>query len=905
MPQILAKGDMRVKFMAVSGSNDPWEEEQLGGKTLGVLYRLRQDEIYLILKPGFYTNKVKSSDQAREVMLLTSDQVDEIEQGSRVLTRRQALSMVMGTYDPLGLASPTLLHGKLLLRRLYAPHIKGGWDFDLPQEEKGRWAAWFRSLLVPVEAAFPRSTKPPGAVGLPRLVGFGDASMLALCVMLYVVWTDGDGRNHPRVLTGKCRVAPLVGTTIPRGELQVLVVLHQLAMTVVEAFPYRFCSISTYTDSLCSLGALHKPSSAMRPYFGNRVLEILRICQTLESYTDDLAPVAHIPGDENPADLGTRGLVSVGDLGPGSFWQQGQKFLQCSYDTWGARAAIEPSEIQLPPEECRSLFGIEVPDVQEEELNPFQRIIEEAGKETSLGNRLRSMGARALQLEKLEVTVCALARALQAVVSGSRQTCNLAPSVKMVEVAVRVLLRSAARSARGALRAGKLCGLGAEDRGGLIWVTGRIRSEQLATLLGTTALPVILPEEPLTKAILHKAHREDHRRGPRDAAARSRKLVWNVSATRLAKSVIGRCFACRYCDKKAKEQLMGMMPAERLNIVAPFEATALDLFGHFWVKDAAKGRRRFKCWVVCLVCMGTKAVCLLPCPGYGTEEFLTTFRFFTGLYGKPKLVYMDHAPSLIRASETPDWAEIGSRVGALGTEWRLTAKGCSWRNGLAERVIHAAWHSLGYELRLCETLDFHEFGSLLAVVSAIINSRPLSLRISTEGDYHSLAPRDILFGRAGRSVEATARAIDFTLDLDQDVALRAMDSCQAGIVRAWRARWLESVFPDMVARPKWRSAKRNLRPGDVGHVRYKKAVGQDDWLLAMVETANPDDDGIVRTVMVAFRPRHKRDTGKPHAAKEAKMMKIGVQRFAVLMAEEEMATLQQEDQMAPPSSEMM
>ena len=178
--------------------------------------------------------------------------------------------------------------------------------------------------------------------------------MLGLCAVLYVVWTDSKGRSHPRVLTGKCRVAPLVGTTIPRGELQALVVLHRLVITVVEAFPYRFGSISTYTDSLCSLGALHKPSSAMRPYFGNRVLEILRIRQTLESYTDDLAPVVHIPGEENPADLGTRGLVSVGDLGPGSFWQQGPKFLQDSYDTWGTGPAIEPSEIQLPPEECQT-----------------------------------------------------------------------------------------------------------------------------------------------------------------------------------------------------------------------------------------------------------------------------------------------------------------------------------------------------------------------------------------------------------------------------------------------------------------------------------------------------------------------------------------------------------------------
>ena len=66
-----------------------------------------------------------------------------------------------------------------------------------------------------------------------------------------------------------------------------------------------------------------------------------------------------------------------------------------------------------------------------------------------------------------------------------------------------------------------------------------------------------------------------------------------------------------------------------------------------------EGRRRFKTWVVSYVCMGSKAVCLLPVPGYGTSEFLTTHQFFTGLYGKPKIAYTDHAPSLVKAARNP------------------------------------------------------------------------------------------------------------------------------------------------------------------------------------------------------------------------------------------------------------
>ena len=224
VPRILAKGAMRVKFMAVSGSNDKWEAEQLAGKTLGVSYRLEQDEIFFILRPVYYGAKQKSSDAIREVVVLSQEDVDQLKKGDRTLTRRQALSMVMGVYDPLGLVSPALIHGKLLLRRLYGESAVKGWDADMPTTEKELWAAWFDILLVPSEAAFPRSTKPQGAVGLPRLVGFGDSSMLALCAVLYVVWTDTHGVHHPRILAGKCRVSPLCGTTVPRGELQALVV---------------------------------------------------------------------------------------------------------------------------------------------------------------------------------------------------------------------------------------------------------------------------------------------------------------------------------------------------------------------------------------------------------------------------------------------------------------------------------------------------------------------------------------------------------------------------------------------------------------------------------------------------------------------------------------------------------
>ena len=110
---------------------------------------------------------------------------------------------------------------------------------------------------------------------------------------------------------------------------------------------------------------------------------------------------------------------------------------------------------------------------------------------------------------------------------------------------------------------------------------------------------------------------------------------------------------------------------------------------------------------------------------------------------------------------------------------------------------------------------------------------------------------------------------------------------------------MDSVFPDMIARPKWRVAVRNLRPGDLGHVKYSKAVGHHEWRIAMVTAAKADEDGVVRTVTVGFRPRNKRDTGKPYVSKTAQQLEIGVQRFAVLMAAEEVQEMKGEEIVHP------
>ena len=196
-----------------------------------------------------------------------------------------------------------------------------------------------------------------------------------------------------------------------------------------------------YTNSMCLIGAVRKSTGVLKPFIANRVSEVKRIRDCLKELTDHLSPIHHVPGTENPADLGTCGLARMQDLGPGSMWQEGPGFLRQPYSEWPVTSADKFSQMEAPKEEVkRVLFTVSQEASENTSTDLVKTLATEIWKGTALGMTLGRLAFTTLQREKLELSVRALARVLCAVLRNIRLACKTAPCTRMIKITIQVML---------------------------------------------------------------------------------------------------------------------------------------------------------------------------------------------------------------------------------------------------------------------------------------------------------------------------------------------------------------------------------------------------------------------------------------------------------------------------------
>ena len=266
----------------------------------------------------------------------------------RPFTKRSVLAVIHSIYDPLGLACPIVLEGKLLQRLVFqrkdktTPEIEQcGWDDPLPVQYKEDWYKWVGSLRDIETLSIPRGRKPPGfgLVIKSELHCFSDASKDSIGKVIYLRSFNEAGDVSVAFICASSKVSPRAADTIPRLELSAAMDMVWTSKKVINELSLESNDIFYYTDSLVVLGYLGNHNKRFSRYVARRVEEILRF--------STIAQWNHIAGTDNVGDIATR--PHTVDLLRKTKWFAGPDFLQQGKYHSPAQPNIEVSL----PEQCQ------------------------------------------------------------------------------------------------------------------------------------------------------------------------------------------------------------------------------------------------------------------------------------------------------------------------------------------------------------------------------------------------------------------------------------------------------------------------------------------------------------------------------------------------------------------------
>ncbi|GIY04458.1 DUF1758 domain-containing protein [Caerostris darwini] len=259
------------------------------------------------------------------------------------LTKNTLLSTIAKTFDPLGWLSPITIQSKLLTQKLWKYQLQCGMkSFLQALQTNGRHyqRTYYLSKISKYLFHDPDKEIPPD--------GFSDASEKAYAAVIYCHSVSNTGQIKVQLVIAKTKVAPLKTISLPRLELCGALLLSKLMDFTCKAFDIPISQSHFHTDSTIVLAWIGSHASRWKTFVANRVAKI----QTLSSPTQ----WHHVSGNENPADLATRGVSSSALLT--SVWLCGPEFLynECSFHPESSVPTLNDSVSTLndpvPEERC-------------------------------------------------------------------------------------------------------------------------------------------------------------------------------------------------------------------------------------------------------------------------------------------------------------------------------------------------------------------------------------------------------------------------------------------------------------------------------------------------------------------------------------------------------------------------
>ena len=130
--------------------------------------------------------------------------------------------------------------------------------------------------------------------------------------------------------------------------------------------------------------------------------------------------------------------------------------------------------------------------------------------------------------------------------------------------------------------------------------------------------------------------------------------------------------------------------------------------------------------------------------------------------------------------------------------------------------------------------------TFLCECEKILNDRPLSAVSENPNDELPITPNMILLLRGN----SCANMFNSSAETHKSYHKQAQYMSEL----FWK-RWMKEYVPLLQSRQKWILKKRNLKVGDLVFMT-DEGMPKGHWPIARVTTANPDQDGLVRKVLI-------------------------------------------------------
>lgn len=750
-------------------------------------------------------------------------------------TKRSVMSTIARLFDPLGLIGCVVAKAKIFMQQLW--QLKLDWCDTLPEAESREWHQFLVALVSINNIKIDRCIVIDKAVAI-EFHGFSDASERCYGAVVYCKSYDSSGKSTVRIVASKSRVAPLKCLTIPRLELCAAVLLSKLMKKVQTAVKLPVENTYFWTDAMIVLAWIQKEPITLKTFVRNRIA----IIQELTS----ISQWRHVPSEQNPADLISRGL-DPSKLLETELWWKGPTFLSLPESEYPNRDISVPDRLKEFDTELKNSSNQDSENqlqILNINVNDFLHKLISISNNYLTVLRILSYIFRFVRnaknpADKLSgpISTGEVNRA-EAFLLKSLQHETFPSEMRDLEFGKQVSPKSKLRSLNPFL-----------DVNGLIRVGGRLDNSNMHD---NVKHPIVLPpKHHITTLIIQYFHLKYLHVGSQTLLYLIRQKYWPLNGRNLCRYVVHNCITCVKNKPTPAQQLMGQLPKERIEPSHCFTTTGIDLSGPFYVKF--KGQRKGilnKIYVVIYVCFCTKAIHLDFVSDLTSLGFIASLKRFFSRRGKASKIYTDNGRNFVGANaelkrllklvNTPD-ESLAKFYSEEKIDWHFNPPRSPNFGGLYEAGVKSFKFHLK---RISGNSNFtlEEFITILAEIEGVLNSRPLTPLSAEFDNFETLTPGHFLIGRPITSIQEPHLS-----DINDNI-LGKWQRVSKTSERIWKL-WKRDYLNNLQERHKWQFSKNNIKVGDLVLIKEEN-LPSTKWLTGRIVEVFTGSDGKVRIVNI-------------------------------------------------------